>query len=231
MKFKRSYAKYIELIGEILRERNIHPSKGLWTHRDITYKLGGTDHEDPLDYLRSHGVSEAKFRADVLKVYNGSTVTVDTKPQKPNEISSTVESNGIAYIEGYNVNLRSGPSIENSVIRKLQKGEAYKVWSKLGNWLHLGGNQWIYYDSSYIRYQGIEPVTVNGKRVISKVNNLRFYDSPSWEDKDVAGTVDMGLGFIIDTKVIVNNLSQYRVHNSKGKTYYVTANEAYVYVK
>lgn len=57
-------------------------SKGLWTHRDITYKLGGTDHEDPLDYLRSYGVSEAKFRADVLKVYNGSTVTVDTKPQK-----------------------------------------------------------------------------------------------------------------------------------------------------
>lgn len=107
LKFKRSYEKYIELIGEILRERNIHPSKGLWTHRDITYKLGGTDHEDPLDYLRSHGVSEAKFRADVLKVYNGSTITVDTKPQKINEISGTVESNGIAYIEGYNVNLRS----------------------------------------------------------------------------------------------------------------------------
>ncbi|XMA23687.1 hypothetical protein M9428_02590 (plasmid) [Bacillus bombysepticus] len=63
-----------------MRERNIHLSKGLWTHRDITYKLGGTDHEDSLDYLRSHGVSEANFRADVLKVYNGSTVTVDTKP-------------------------------------------------------------------------------------------------------------------------------------------------------
>ncbi|HDR6758304.1 N-acetylmuramoyl-L-alanine amidase [Bacillus cereus group sp. MYBK249-1] len=231
LKFKRSYEKYVELIGEILRERNIHPSKGLWTHRDITYKLGGTDHEDPLDYLRSHGVSEAKFRADVLKVYNGSTITVDTKPQKINEISGTVESNGIAYIEGYNVNLRSGPSTENSVIRKLQKGEDYKVWGKLGNWLLLGGNQWIYYDSSYIRCQGNEPATVIGKKVISKVNNLRFYDSPSWQDKDVAGIVNMGLGFIIDAKVIVNNSPQYRVHNSKGKTYYITANEAYVYVK
>lgn len=181
--------------------------------------------------FRSHGVSEAKFRADVLKVYNGSTVTVDTKPQKTNEIPDTVESNGIAYIEGYNVNLRSGPSTENSVVRKLQKGEAYKVWSKLGNWLHFGGNQWIYYDSSYIRCQGNEPATVNGKRVISKVNNLRFYDSPSWQDKDVAGTVEIGLGFIIDAKVIVNNSLQYRVHNSKDKTYYVTAIEAYVYVK
>ncbi|EMA6345054.1 N-acetylmuramoyl-L-alanine amidase [Bacillus cytotoxicus] len=231
MKFKRSYERYVELIGEILRERNIHPSKGLWTHKDITYKLGGTDHEDPLDYLRSHGVSEAKFRADVLKAYNGKSVTVDAKPQKPNEILGTVQVNGVAYIEGYNVNLRSGPSTDNSVIRKLQKGEAYKVWGKLGNWLNLGGNQWIYCDSSYIRYNGTDASTMTGKRVISKVDNLRFYESPSWQDKDVAGTVDVGLGFTIDAKVSVNGFSQYKVHNSKGKTYYLTANEVYVYVK
>ncbi|MFL0403584.1 N-acetylmuramoyl-L-alanine amidase [Bacillus nitratireducens] len=231
MKFKRSYERYVELIGEILRERNIHPSKGLWTHKDITYKLGGTNHEDPLDYLRSHGISEGKFRADVLKAYNGNSVTVDAKPQKPNEVPGTVEVNGVAYIEGYNVNLRSGPSTDNSVIRKLQKGEAYKVWGKLGNWLNLGGNQWIYYDSSYIRYNGTDASTITGKRVISKVDNLRFYESPSWQDKDVAEVVDIGLGFVIETKVIVNGSYQYKVHNSKGKTYYVTTNPAYVYAR
>ncbi|EJQ69051.1 hypothetical protein IG7_03396 [Bacillus cereus HuA2-4] len=231
VKFKRSYERYVELIGEILRERNIHPSKGLWTHKDITYKSGGTDHEDPIDYLRSHGVSEVKFRADVLKAYNGNSVTVDAKPQKPNEVPGTVGGNGVAYIEGYNVNLRSGPSTYNSVIRKLQKGEAYKVWDKLGNWLNLGGNQWIYYDSSYIRYNGTDASTITGKRVISKVDNLRFYESASWQDKDVAGTVDVGLGFTIDVKVNVNGSSQYKVHNSKGEIYYLTANEAYVYVK
>lgn len=231
MKFKRSYERYVELIGEILRERNIHPSKGLWTHKDITYKLGGTDHEDPLDYLRSHGISEGKFRADVLKAYNGNSVIVDAKPQKPNEVPGTVEVNGVAYIEGYNVNLRSGPSTDNSVIRKLQKGEAYKVWGKLGNWLNLGGNQWIYYDSSYIRYNGTDASTITGKRVISKGDNLRFYESPSWQDKDVAEVVDIGLGFVIETKVIVNGSYQYKVHNSKGKTYYVTTNPAYVYAR
>lgn len=47
----------------------------------------------------------------------------------------------------------------------------------------------------------------------------------------MAGTVDTGLGFKIDAKVTVNGSSQYQVHNSKGKTYYVTANEACVYVK
>ncbi|MES5944009.1 N-acetylmuramoyl-L-alanine amidase [Bacillus cereus group sp. MG6] len=230
MKFKRSYERYVELIGEILRGRNIHPSKGLWTHKDITYKLGGTDHEDPLDYLRSHGVSEAKFRADVLKAYNRNSVTVDAKPQKPNEIPGTVEVNGVAYIEGYNVNLRSGPSTDNSVIRKLQKEEAYKVWGKLGNWLNLGGNQWIYYDSSYIRYNGTETSTVAGKRVISKVDNLRFYESPSWQDKDVVGTVDEGLGFTIIDKVSVDGSPQYKVKNSKSSVFYITASSTYVEV-
>lgn len=133
LKFKRSYERYVELIGEILRERNIHPSNGLWTHKDVTYKLGGTDHEDPLDYLRSHGVTEAEFRADVLNAYNSDSVTVDAKLQQSNDLPSTVEANGVVYIEGYNVNLRSGPSIENNVIRKLQKGETYKVGGKVGN--------------------------------------------------------------------------------------------------
>ncbi|PGB38907.1 N-acetylmuramoyl-L-alanine amidase, partial [Bacillus toyonensis] len=47
----------------------------------------------------------------------------------------------------------------------------------------------------------------------------------------VAGSVDAGLGFTIDAKITVNGSSQYKVHNSKGKTYYVTANGAYVYVR
>lgn len=66
---------------------------------------------------------------------------------------------------------------------------------------------------------------------MSKADNLRFYDSPSWQDEDVAGTLDAGLGFAIDKKVRVNGFPQYRVHNSKGKTFYITANEKYVSVK
>ncbi|KAA0764426.1 N-acetylmuramoyl-L-alanine amidase [Bacillus sp. SH5-2] len=71
-----------------------------------------------------------------------------------------------------------------------------------------------------------------GQLVVAKVNNLRFYDARSWQDKDVVGSVDArGLGFTIDAKVSVNGSPQYKINNSKGKTYYVTANEAYVYVK
>lgn len=229
IKFKKSYERYVKLLAKILKDRNIHPNVGLWTHKDITYKLGGTDHEDPLEYLKSHGVSEAQFRSDVLKAYNGHSVTVEAKPQQPSE--SVLEASGVAYINGQNVNLRSGPSTSNSVIRKLQKGESYKVLGKLGNWLNLGGNQWIYYDSSYIRYNSGQDVSVVGKRVESKVDSLNYYDRPTWNESYAAGTVDAGLGFTIIDKVSVNDSPQYKVKNSKGNVFYITASPYYVKIK
>ncbi|PFR52586.1 N-acetylmuramoyl-L-alanine amidase [Bacillus cereus] len=233
-KFKRSYDKYVKLLAEILRNRGLSVEKGLWTHYDVTKYLGGTDHEDPLDYLRSHGVSEAQFRADVQRAYNNSNVDVSVpdKPSKPVEVSTAV-TDGIAYIEGYNVNLRKGPGTSYSKIHQLNKPESYIVWAEKDGWLNLGGEQWIKNDPSYVKFSKKSTVdaSIVGKRVVSKVNNLRFYDAPSWQDNDVAGTVDAGLGFTIDAKVSVNGSPQYKVHNSKGKTYYVTASEVYVYVK
>ncbi|KXY68782.1 MULTISPECIES: N-acetylmuramoyl-L-alanine amidase [Bacillus] len=233
-KFKRSYDKYVKLLAKILRDRGLSVERGLWTHYDVTKYLGGTDHEDPLDYLRSHGVSEAQFRADVQRAYNNSSVNVSVpeKPSKPVEIPTAV-TDGIAYIEGYNVNLRKGPGTSYSKIRQLNKPESYIVWTEKDGWLNLGGEQWIKNDPSYVKFSKKSTVNASivGKRVISKVNNLRFYNAPSWQDKDGAGYVDAGLGFTIDAKVSVNGSPQYKVHNSKGKTYYITANGAYVYVK
>ncbi|WP_426981241.1 N-acetylmuramoyl-L-alanine amidase [Bacillus pseudomycoides] len=229
-KFKVSYDKYVKLLAKILRDRGLSVEKGLWTHYDVTKYLGGTDHEDPLDYLRSHGVSEAQFRADVQRAYNNSDVSVPEQSSKPGEPVANVE--GIAYIEGYNVNLRKGPDASYSVIRQLNKTESYKVWGEKDGWLNLGGNQWVYNNPSYIKFEKKESVNpIAGKRVVSKVENLRFYDSASWADKDVAGTLDAGLGFTINAKVTVNGSPQYKVHNSKGKTYYITASEVFVYVK
>ncbi|MDZ5607915.1 N-acetylmuramoyl-L-alanine amidase [Bacillus pseudomycoides] len=231
-KFKRSYDKYVKLLAKILKDNSLSVEKGLWTHYDVTKYLGGTDHQDPLDYLRSHGVSEAQFRADVKRAYNNSDISVPEQPSKPAEKPTAVV-DGVAYIEGYNVNLRKGPGTSYSKIRQLNKPESYIVWDEKDGWLNLGGNQWIYYNPSYVKFDKKSTVdsSIVGKRVVSKVDNLRFYDSPSWQDKDVAGTLDAGLGFTIDKKVTVNGSPQYKVHNSKGKAYYVTANEAYVYVR
>ncbi|PFB36176.1 N-acetylmuramoyl-L-alanine amidase, partial [Bacillus thuringiensis] len=101
----------------------------------------------------------------------------------------TAVTDGIAYIEGYNVNLRKGPGTSYSKIRQLNKPESYIVWAEKDGWLNLGGEQWVKYNPSYISFEKKMPVNpIVGKRVVSKVNNLRFYDSPSWQDSAVAGT-------------------------------------------
>lgn len=242
-KFKSSYERYVKLLAKILKDNGLTVEQGLWTHEDVTRKLGGTDHEDPRAYLASHGVSIAQFRADVKKAYDSGQVSVvvpekPTKPEVEKPNVTVTPSNGVAYIDGTNVNLRKGPATHYGVIRKLQQDEAYKVFAESngpnGKWLNLGDDQWIKYDSSYIRYnQGSNPVNNNvvGKRVVSKVNDLNFYTKATWNKSYLAGTVDAGLGFTIDAKVDVNGYPQYKAHNSKGNTYYITASPTYVNVK
>lgn len=229
-KFKRSYEKYVKLLAKILKDNNLSVEKGLWTHNDVRKYLGGTDHEDPIDYLKSHGVSESQFRSDVQRAYNNSSVDVSV-PSKPEEVPTAV-TGGIAYILGNNVNLRKGPGTNYGVIRQLNKPEAYQVWGEKDGWLNLGGEQWVKYNPEYIRFERKQSVNqIEGKRVASKVDNLRFYNSPSWQDSAVAGTVDSGEGFTIDEKVSVDGSPQFKVHNSKGRTYYMTSSETFVYVK
>ncbi|MGX5574479.1 N-acetylmuramoyl-L-alanine amidase, partial [Bacillus toyonensis] len=159
-------------------------------------------------------------------------VSVSEQPSKPAEVRTAV-TDGIAYIEGYNVNLRKGPGTSYSKIRQLNKPESYIVWGEKDGWLNFGGEQWIKNAPSYVKFSKKSTVdsSIVGKLVVSKVDNLRFYDAPSWQDKDVAGSVDVGLGFTIDEKVSVKGSLQYKVHNSKGKIYYITASSAFVSIQ
>ncbi|CAG9614777.1 hypothetical protein BACCIP111899_04010 [Bacillus rhizoplanae] len=76
---------------------------------------------------------------------------IDLNISNNNGISSTYI--GIATITGDNVNLRDQPSMNGNVIRKLRHNESYKVFYEQNGWLNLGGNQFIYYDPSYIDYK------------------------------------------------------------------------------
>ncbi|MBC1722232.1 N-acetylmuramoyl-L-alanine amidase [Listeria seeligeri] len=80
-----------------------------------------------------------------------------------------------------------------------------------------------------------KPATSNSyknKKLISKTAGLRFYKKPSWSDKDVAGSVGKGSGFpTVVEKLKVGTAHQYKVENSKGATYYITASDKYVELK
>lgn len=102
-----------------------------------------------------------------------------------------------------NVNLRKGPGTSYSVIRQLKKQKAYIVWTEKDGWLNLGGEKWIKNNPSYVKFEKKSKMdsSIVGKRVVSKVNSLRFYDVFWGLDKVVVGTVNSGQGFIIDEKV------------------------------
>jgi LysM repeat protein len=71
-----------------------------------------------------------------------------------------------------------------------------------------------------------------GKRAECKVAKLRFYSKPSWSDKYVVDYLTEGYGFpTIVRKLKVDDAYQFEVKNSKGKTFYVTANEKYIRVE
>ncbi|PFI17467.1 N-acetylmuramoyl-L-alanine amidase [Bacillus cereus] len=52
-----------------------------------------------------------------------------------------------------------------------------------------------------------------------------------WNQIYAADIVDAGLGFKIIDKVTANGSPQYKVKNSKGNVYYITASPTYVEVK
>ncbi|PEA09470.1 N-acetylmuramoyl-L-alanine amidase [Bacillus cereus] len=52
-----------------------------------------------------------------------------------------------------------------------------------------------------------------------------------WNQSYAAGIVDAGLEFIINDKVSVNGSPQYKVKNSKGNVFYITASEKFVEMK
>ncbi|HDR8156496.1 TPA: N-acetylmuramoyl-L-alanine amidase [Bacillus cereus] len=127
------------VVAQLMKQYNIPISK-IRTHQSWSGK-----------YCPHRMLAEGRWNSFIERVQNayngGGKVT-------PTPIPSSTNGTGIAYIEGNGVNLRKGPGTGYGVIRQLGKGESYEVWGQSNGWLNLGGDQWIYNDSSYIRYTG-----------------------------------------------------------------------------
>ncbi|KOS25483.1 acetylmuramoyl-L-alanine amidase [Bacillus anthracis] len=127
------------VVPQLMKKYNI-PIKKVRTHQSWTGK-----------YCPHRMLAEGRWNNFIERVqnaYNG-----DGKVT-PTLIPPSTNGTGIAYIEGNGINLRKGLGTGYGVIRQLGKGESYEVWGQSNGWLNLGGNQWIYNDSSYIRYTG-----------------------------------------------------------------------------
>jgi len=130
---------------------NVNLRKGAGTGYDVIRKLNAPESyivwAEVNGWLNLGGDQWVKNDSSFVRFERAAGVS---KPvEKP---SASGEPIGTAYIRGNNVNLRSGAGTGYSIIRKLNFGESYIVWAKQNGWLNLGGNQWVYNDSSYINF-------------------------------------------------------------------------------
>jgi N-acetylmuramoyl-L-alanine amidase len=71
-KFDESYKRYVWLTAYILKQKNlgVTDEKTLVSHDWVSKHLGGTNHTDPIAYLKSHGITWARHVKNVHVEYD-----------------------------------------------------------------------------------------------------------------------------------------------------------------
>jgi N-acetylmuramoyl-L-alanine amidase len=128
-KFKASYARYVWLLAKILFDRKLGvvESKTFWTHADVTKAWPqDTTHTDPVEYLKSHGVSVAQLVADVKAQYNAMAKPVQIASSKPAPAPQVSGSAGLVTVLVSSLFYYNKPDW-NAKAGTVTKGEAFTV--------------------------------------------------------------------------------------------------------
>ena len=85
-KGRKAYKNYVELIKWAIKKYGAEASldssnrrSGVKTHNWVSRNLGGTDHTDPINYLKSIGISMSQFEKDIKGYSKPSTKKVTVK--------------------------------------------------------------------------------------------------------------------------------------------------------
>ncbi|GAB4073656.1 hypothetical protein GCM10028778_11590 [Barrientosiimonas marina] len=87
--FEQSMKYYTQLIAWLLNRRNLKFKHlgTFYTHQDVSENLGGTNHQDPVAYLKSHGVSVSDLIDQVKASMDSKDVSVKHSASKSNHHS------------------------------------------------------------------------------------------------------------------------------------------------
>ena len=104
-KFKNAYARYVWLIAKILKDKNLGVKDGgsLVSHAWVTKNLGGTTHQEPIDYLASYDVSWNQLVNDVTMQYNGAGFLCTIEVQCETDVRAEA-----SHTSGYITNAHKG---------------------------------------------------------------------------------------------------------------------------
>ena len=86
--FNVAYDAYCFIIAKSLFDKKLGvtpatPVGGgtLWTHEQVSYYLGDTDHVDPVEYLKSHGISINQFVTHIRNYYQWLSTPTPTQDE------------------------------------------------------------------------------------------------------------------------------------------------------
>lgn len=141
--FKKDYAAYIWLLRDLASKAGIPKTldtgssvydKGVKSHKWVSDKLGGTDHQDPYGYLASWGISKEQFAKDI------SSGLGSAKPAQKESAKVTEDKRSKKFKVGDKVRLTSSA--------KAWKGSSNFTISSfkseyIVNWLNVDGTIYI----------------------------------------------------------------------------------------
>lgn len=98
---------------------------------------------DKASKIQGQGIAAAEGAGAYLNLRKRPGTIVNPKPEIPPEIEVDQSKGiGIVRVKVNSLALRNGPGMDNSIARRLSKGEVYYTYEKKGIWYDLGGGKW-----------------------------------------------------------------------------------------
>ena len=159
--FAHSISNDAYYIATLLKQYGLKPSKAkrdgtgtIWSHRNISYYLGGSNHGDPDGYFASFGYSMDQFYDLIVQKYNSLGGTV--QPPDESGLMGTTSNSGDAIAKVLN---NSGAPVysdpgSGKTNKTLPKNSRWKVFGRATykgqSWYKVGSNDWIEGKYSYV---------------------------------------------------------------------------------
>lgn len=146
--FKKDYAAYITLLRQLADEAGLPYSK-IVTHEWVSYNLGGTDHNDPYNYLAQWGISRSQFHSDLLngvKHNGGGKAAAKPQPQPNNKPAGNYNKAAGTYTTSAVQNIRAAAGLNGAVVGQYSAGQSFTYDGKVTK----DGYDWL----TYVSYSG-----------------------------------------------------------------------------
>ncbi|MBC2106157.1 peptidoglycan recognition protein family protein [Listeria booriae] len=179
--FSKAYHNWLDAVVYYAKQYDIPMSfnqgkKGFVTHAWVSDNLGGTNHQDPIAWLKQNGVSMSQLEKDLKATYRGDTAVSPSTPPITDAPKPNVPSN---IVVGAKVKVLSSAKTyaTGQTIPAFVKGGNYTILQTKADSVRLSGiNSWV--RNRDIEVAKVSAPVVTGKKVYlpATANSWRIYE-------------------------------------------------------